>query len=369
MAQAALEIVIQGQPERCSILLGDDIFRQFPLHFLDGANSVAIISDDIVAKLHAEKLCKYFSQKKKTHVITFRHGERNKTLGTASKVAAQMSDLGLDRKSMLVALGGGVVGDLTGFVASIFKRGIKYLQIPTTLLAQVDSSIGGKCGVDASWGKNQIGSFYQPACVFIDTSFLDTLPAKETINGIAEIVKSSIVADSSMFSQIESNIDDFFSVQKLKTLIQRTVEIKARVVEADEREANIRRILNYGHTIGHAIESSSDYHLSHGKSVVLGMMCEGWIASKTGILDADDFERQLAVLSKVRFHYKIKPEFENRKVLAFTTLDKKNSAGEVRMSVPKRLGQMHPGIDGSYSVSVSNEQILESLKWIKLEAG
>jgi 3-dehydroquinate synthase len=365
MAQGTLEIVIPGRPAKCSIFLGDHISRQFPVALLNEATSIAIVSDEVVARLYSGQLRQLFSKTKTTHIITIRHGERSKTLATASRIASRMSDLGLDRKSVLIALGGGVVGDLTGFVASIFKRGINYVQIPTTLLAQVDSSIGGKCGVDADWGKNQIGTFYQPICVFIDTSFLDTLPEHEVVNGLAEIVKSSIIANSSMFEKIESRTSDFFSIPELKSLIPSTVGIKSKVVETDEREANVRRILNYGHTIGHAIESSSDYSLSHGKSVVLGMMCEGWIACQSGIFDRKDFARQQSVLSKIRARYKIKTDFESRKVLRFVTLDKKNTAGIVRMSVPERIGKMDTGTDGNFTVSVSREQILQSLNWLR----
>ena len=213
----------------------------------------------------------------KISLIEVPAGERSKTLGTASFICDRLAKIGADRKTSLIALGGGVVGDLTGFVASIYKRGIVSFQVPTTLLAQVDSSIGGKTGVDTDWGKNQIGTFYQPAAVFIDPLALSTLPSSEVINGAAEIVKSSIVASREMFDRL-SRMHDILSVEELEPFIPSTCRIKAEVVSKDEKEENLRSILNFGHTVGHAIESASDYSLSHGRSIILGMLAEAWIA-------------------------------------------------------------------------------------------
>ncbi len=367
MAPAALEIVFRERSEKCSILFGDNLLDRLPLGMFSGASSLAIVSDDVVAKLYADRLCDRLSRQSNTHVIVMRHGERHKNVVTVLEVAKRMSDIGLDRKSAVIALGGGVVGDLTGFVASIFKRGIKYFQAPTTILSQVDSSIGGKCGVDSDWGKNQIGTFYQPSGIFIDGSVLDTLPEGEIINGLAEIVKSSIVGDRSMFDEIDSAPEVYFSVQKLKSLIRRTCEIKAKVVEADEREKNLRKILNYGHTVGHAIESSSGYRLSHGKSIILGMICEGWIANKLGIFDDGEFFRQKNLLLKIRNHYRISATLDRKRILSFAVLDKKNEKGMIKMSLPEKLGRMHSGDDGGFSTPVSEELFLRSLNCLKKE--
>lgn len=364
MTTDTLEIVFPGRAEKCSIYFGERLSENLPLDRFTGASSLAIVSDDIVAKLYAKKIKKRLSQGSKTYLIVIEHGERNKTLATASTIARKMSDMGLDRKSVLVALGGGVVGDLTGFVASIFKRGISYLQIPTTLLAQVDSSIGGKCGVDTEWGKNQIGTFYQPSNIFIDGWFLDTLPGNEIVNGLAEIVKSSVVTDSLMFDQIESSIGDYFSIQNLKSLVRRTGEIKAKIVEADERETGLRKTLNYGHTAGHAIEASSGYRLSHGKSVLLGMFCEGFIAEKLGILCEHDYSRQKDLLAKIIRHYRIRFNLDRRKILAFAVLDKKSIGGMIMMSLPQKIGLMHPGDNGRFAVPVSRELFLKSLDYL-----
>ncbi len=366
MAPDTLEIVFPERSEKCPILFGDKLLDKLPLVNFSRASSVAVVSDDIVAKLYASRVQEKLSQVAKTHLIVMRHGEQYKNLTTASQIAGKMSDAGLDRKSVILALGGGVVGDLAGFVASIYKRGISYFQFPTTLLAQVDSSIGGKCGVDATWGKNQLGTFYQPTGIFVDSSVLDSLPQREVINGLGEIVKSSIIADRSMFDQIAAFAEEYFSIKKLKALVRRTCEIKAKVVEKDEREASIRKMLNYGHTIGHAIEASSDYKLSHGKCVVLGMLCEGWIASKLGIFREDDFVRQNDLLFQIKKHYRISPSLNHRRVLSFALLDKKNTSGIINVSLPEEIGRMHPGKDEGYSIPVSKDLLLESLNILKV---
>jgi 3-dehydroquinate synthase len=361
MAPPALEIDFPGRSEKCSILFGDNLVDRLPLEFFSGVSSIAIVTDDIVGRLYGKRVLTHLSEASKTSIITIPHGERVKSLTTSSNIAAQMSDLGIDRSSAIVALGGGVVGDLTGFVASIFKRGIRYFQFPTTLLAQVDSSIGGKCGVDTRWGKNQIGTFFQPAGIFVDSSVLNTLPKSEVINGLGEIVKSSIIADREMFDEIARSVEDYFEIEKLKSFVRRTCEIKAKVVEKDEREVNLRKILNYGHTIGHAIESSSHYLISHGRCVIIGMICEGWIANKLGIFQESDYIRQKELLLKIKAKYKITVPVNRRKILSFAMLDKKNTSNTIRMSLPEKIGRMHSGESAGFTDPVSKELILRSL--------
>ncbi|MDG6923643.1 MAG: 3-dehydroquinate synthase, partial [Nitrososphaerota archaeon] len=198
MATATLSIGFQNRT-RCEIIIEDGILHRIPQRFFSDASSIFVITDDVVSKLYARKLQARLSRIASTHLVEFPHGEKSKNLETASEVSSKLSKLGADRKSVVVALGGGVVGDLSGFVASIFKRGVRFVQVPTTLLAQVDSSIGGKTGVDTNWGKNQLGTFYQPSAVIIDPTTLDTLPQKELINGLAEIIKSAIISDRKMF--------------------------------------------------------------------------------------------------------------------------------------------------------------------------
>jgi 3-dehydroquinate synthase len=367
MAPAALEIVFPHRSEKCSIFFGERLISEPPLDLFSGASSFAIVSDDIVSDLYATPLQKQLARLAKTHLIVTRHGERNKNLMTVSTVARKLSDAGLDRKGVILALGGGVVGDLAGFVASIFKRGVRYFQFPTTLLAQVDSSIGGKCGVDANWGKNQLGTFYQPAGILIDTGVLDSLPKKEIINGLGEIVKSSIIADREMFDAINGPVEEFYTIRKLKTLVGRTCEIKAKIVEKDEREQGLRRTLNYGHTLGHAIEASADYALPHGKCVILGMICEGWMANKLGIFEERDFAMESSLLLKIKRDWKINTALDREKILTYALLDKKNTSGTIKLSVPEKIGKMHSGEKESYTIPVSKDLLLESLDSLKIK--
>ncbi|MDA4111078.1 MAG: 3-dehydroquinate synthase [Thaumarchaeota archaeon] len=367
MVRDELELSFARAPDKCSIFFGDGLLDELPSRKIDGASSFAIITDDIVAKLYAKTLEQTLSKIAPTHLIVIPHGESSKNLDSASRLAAKLSKLGVDRKSSLFALGGGVIGDLTGFVASIFKRGIKYFQAPTTLLAQVDSSIGGKTAVDTEWGKNQLGSFYQPSEIFIDTSTLDTLPSKEIINGLGEMAKSSIIADRNLFSKINSALNKEIDIQTLKPLIFDTCKIKTRIVEEDEREMNLRSILNYGHTVGHALESSSGYKLSHGKSVVLGMISEGWISNRLGIFGERDYQKQIDLISKIRKQFEVTANFDTKKVLSFAFLDKKTAKGSIRMSLPEKIGLMHMAAEGHYTVPVSKELFVGSLSHLRQE--
>ncbi len=268
-----------GADRSYDVVIRDGILKELGsgrLPLPDG-DSYYIVTDSTVARLYGRKLLNELSTTHpKVGIIIFPAGEASKKIETASTVASKLDRLGADRTSLILALGGGVVGDLAGFVASIYKRGIRYAQLPTTLLAQVDSSVGGKTGVDTRWGKNQLGTFHQPAGVLTDPLTLGTLPTAEIMNGLAEIVKCAIIADRDMLSEL-SNLTEFDS-GTLRKFIFDTVRIKAEVVSKDERESNLRSILNFGHTVGHAIEGSSNYTLSHGTCVLLGMIAESWIA-------------------------------------------------------------------------------------------
>ena len=359
MATPKLSIKFGKSSEKCDVFIEEGILGHIPPRLFSDSSSLALVSDDLVSRIYARKLD---IKSKETHLITFPHGEKSKSLDTASEIAAKMSKFGMDRKSAIIALGGGVTGDLAGFVASIFKRGIRYFQAPTTLLAQVDSSIGGKTGVDTSWGKNQLGTFHQPSAVFIDPSTLDTLPQSEIINGLGEMVKSGIIADRRLFDSIYQL--DSFSTQKLKPMIYATCRIKTRIVQADEREDNLRSVLNYGHTVGHAIEASTHYKLAHGKAVILGMMAEGWIASKLGIFERKSYERQENLLQRIAKSFRVKAAFDSQRILEFARLDKKSLGGAIRMSLPEKIGKMHVDKDGRSTVAVKKDLFLASIEYL-----
>jgi 3-dehydroquinate synthase len=351
-ARIRLNIAPDGVDRSYEILIRDGLLEDLPL---PESRTAFIVTDSNVADIYGRKLLGRLSGKgRKVRMISFPAGERSKSIRTAWKIASQLGEMGATRQSLLLALGGGVVGDLAGFVASIYMRGVDYFQIPTTLLAQVDSSIGGKTGIDAPWGKNQIGTFYQPRGVFTDPRTLETLSPQEILNGLAEIVKSAIIADRGMFLQL-SKMKEFDS-KVPSDLILRTCKIKAEVVSKDEKEVDYRAVLNFGHTIGHALETYWGYRRSHGFCVVLGMMTESWIASKMGILRDRDFEEQAKVLLRLSRYFAVKPPvIDKRALFEIAKRDKKSTSSSVRMSLPAKIGTMYLTEEGSYTVPVSRE--------------
>lgn len=298
----------------------------------------AIVSDTNVAPLLAGKIQKSLASAGfESALITVPAGEHSKTLEQAGSVCEEMLRAGLDRQSFVIGLGGGVIGDLSGFVAAIFQRGVPHLQIPTTLLAMVDSSIGGKTGVNTSAGKNLIGAVHQPVLVIDDVEILKTLPLRELSQGFAEIIKHAIIADAEMFSllqDIDPNKVDFAS------LVRRNVELKARIVAKDERDrTGDRALLNFGHTIGHAIERGSDYQkISHGEAVSLGIVA----ASEVSVKKADLPEKQrnaiVDLLQKFEVPTKLPANFPRQKIFDALKFDKKFEHGEIRFVVTPKIG-------------------------------
>ncbi|MDA4134748.1 MAG: 3-dehydroquinate synthase [Thaumarchaeota archaeon] len=339
---------------------------------LPDAESYYIVTDWNVAGLYGARVKDGLSGlgQARVELLTFRGGEARKNVATAWALASRLGALGAGRGSVIIALGGGVVGDVAGFVASIYKRGIGYVQIPTTLLAQVDSSIGGKTGVDAPWGKNQIGTFHQPLAVYTDPAVLGSLPRREWINGLAEIVKCAVVADEGMFEKISSLPAGFDGSSGVRVeLIVGACRVKADVVSRDEREDDLRAILNYGHTVGHALESSSEYRLSHGACVILGMLAEGWIASQMGIFREADYEKQNELLLRMWKRAGVRglrPVLSDKKrLMRFALADKKTTSSSLRMSLPDRLGRMHTTKEGSHKVPVSEEAFMGSIGYLR----
>jgi 3-dehydroquinate synthase len=269
-------------------------------------------------------------------------GERTKTLGTIAKILDALVKSKFERQSLLLALGGGVIGDVTGFAAAIYQRGIPFVQVPTTLVAQVDSSVGGKTGVDHRMGKNLIGAFYQPRAVFIDPLTLRTLPRREWIAGLAEVIKYGIIADEEFFAFLEREIPSLLKLDEEPVIhaIKRSCEIKAQVVAADERESDRRRILNYGHTIGHALESLAGYRgLIHGEAVGIGLVQEADLACHMGLCGRDVVERIGSLVQRAGLSDQISRA-------SFTSLwgamqhDKKVVGGRVIGVWPERIGEV-----------------------------
>jgi 3-dehydroquinate synthase len=268
-------------------------------------------------------------------------GEAQKCLATASLLYDRLADLQADRKTLVVAVGGGVVGDLAGFVAATYARGLPLLMVPTTLLAMVDSSVGGKVGVNHPRAKNLIGAFHQPIGVWIDTAFLGTLPEREFRSGLAEVVKYGVSLDADFFTYLEANAEAILGrdVKALRHIITRSCESKAGIVEKDEREeTGVRAVLNYGHTFAHAFETVGGYGAwLHGEAVAAGMMCAIRLSARRGLIPADEVERQLRLLK--RFGLPTFPlEWPVDDLLAAMRHDKKAVAGRMRFVLLQRLG-------------------------------
>ena len=302
-----------------------------------------VIADDTVAELYGKQCLQSLeSAGLQAELITFPHGEANKHMGTVAALASELAQRGFDRGDALIALGGGVTGDITGFLAAIYMRGIPFVQVPTTLLSQVDSSVGGKTGVDLPEGKNLAGVFYQPQAVYIDTDVLHTLPLEELQGGLAEVIKYGVIHDADFFAFLEKNREAVFALQQgvLTQLIARCCEIKAWVVEQDERESGLRRILNFGHTIGHAVEAASDFQLIHGKSVAIGMCAAAELAVRTGCLSEQEACTIQNLIKRYELPVSIPAELDRQRIKKYLLNDKKTVAGRVFYVLPEAIGKV-----------------------------
>jgi 3-dehydroquinate synthase len=299
----------------------------------------AIISDTNIAPLFAGKVQKNLTSAGFEPVlITVPAGEQSKTLERAGSVADEMLRAGLDRQSFVIGLGGGVVGDLSGFVAAIFERGIPHLQIPTTLLAMVDSSIGGKTGVNTIAGKNLLGAVHQPSLVIDDIDVLKTLPRRVLRQGFAEIIKHAVIADAKMFRELKNETaSDALSLQ---TIVQRNVEIKSNIVAKDEFDrTGERALLNFGHTIGHAIERAGNYEqFLHGEAVSLGIIAACAISVKKAGLSIADVKAIVDLLQRFGLPTKLPDDFPHQRILDALKFDKKFEQGEIRFVVTPKIG-------------------------------
>lgn len=306
-------------------------------------SKVIVLTDENVIKYH----------KLNFENIVIPMGEKNKNLETVSKIWKAMNDFGMDRKSLLINFGGGVVCDLGGFCASTYMRGIKFINIPTTLLAQVDASVGGKTGFDFNGVKNLVGTFAEPYQVIIDTSVLKTLPKREYISGLAEVIKYGIIYDKSFFDYLyDKKIEN-------KYIIEKSCEIKTKVVESDFKDNGIRKILNFGHTIGHAVESLSlktDNPLLHGEAVAVGIMGEAYIAWQIGYITQDELNLVKEIL--IKYELPIKYNQDVNEIYLILLKDKKNSFNKIKFVLPQRLGKC------LFDVKVDESIIKEAIRFI-----
>ncbi len=325
-----------------NITLERIINDSYPIHIgpleeivFDG--KVAVLTNPKVAGLHLHTLLSKLKAKE-VYVITVPDGEKYKNLETIEFILDRMFDHRLNRKSLLIAFGGGVIGDMGGFAANVYNRGIDFIQIPTTLLSQVDASVGGKTGINNRFGKNLIGAFNQPRAVHIDPSFLRTLPEREFGAGVAEIVKMAVTFNQEFFEWLEQN--DLREGENLLVAIYKAVETKARVVEEDEKEQGLRAALNYGHTFGHVIENETQYETYlHGESVAIGMVMANLLACDLGLMSVDELSRVKSVLEC----YGLPLSYEIADVDKFYNaffLDKKSSDSSITFVLPRSIGNV-----------------------------
>ena len=261
--------------------------------------------------------------------IVFPAGEHSKNLSTYSNILEALAEEGLTRSDLVVALGGGVVGDIAGFAAATYMRGVRYIQVPTTYLAAVDSSVGGKTGLDLLSGKNLAGAFWQPSMVICDYKTFESLPEEELLDGIAEAVKSAMVAEDSLFSRILENDYEY--------VIGRCVSIKKSIVEADERDTGMRQLLNFGHTVGHGIEKLSEYSISHGHAVAKGMVIEARAAYKMGLTETDTSSYLIEILEKCGFDLSV--PYTSDDIYPYAMNDKKINGDSITVVVPEAIGK------------------------------
>ena len=308
----------------------------------------AVVTDTNVGREFAQRaLASLAASGFEPVLVTVPAGEESKRVARVEQCYDRLATHRLERKSFIVALGGGVVGDLAGFVAATYLRGIPFVQVPTTLLAQVDSSVGGKTGVNLKAGKNLVGAFYQPRLVLCDLDALKTLPTREYVSGLAEVIKYGIIYDAVLFTQLERNLPKLLArdAATLGLVVARCCEIKAEVVGQDETESGLRAILNFGHTIGHAIENSSGYgKFLHGEAISIGQVAAAKLSQKVLGLPSGDATRIQSLFAKAGLPVAIKLDPARRKKLfAAMRLDKKVSGGDVKFVLAARLGRVKFG--------------------------
>jgi len=309
------------------------------------SETCAIISDPNVARLFADRVEESLTLAGfKPTLITIPAGERSKTLNQVGTTCQKMVAAGLDRQSLVIGLGGGVIGDLSGFVASIYHRGIPHIQIPTTLLAMVDSSIGGKTAVDTSAGKNLIGAFHQPSLVIDDVDVLKTLPRRQFNQGFAEIIKHAIIADAKMFKQLQSReTRSPWQPLALQRLVCRNIKIKTKIVAQDEYDRTGKRaLLNFGHTVGHAIERAGNYRkFLHGEAISLGIVAACAISVKRAGLPPRQRDAVVELLRRFGLPTRLPKDFSRNKILNALKFDKKFEGGKIRFVVTPKIGGAH----------------------------
>ncbi len=342
-----LKLQVDGKPSeqnahRAQVLLGRHHLSAMGEYdvVVDSVSNVSnlqnpiIVTDENVAKYHLEKIQNLFNAKS----VIVPAGEEHKNLETVSRLWKAFLENGLDRKSTVIALGGGVIGDMTGFAASTYMRGIDWIGIPTTLLSMVDASVGGKTGFDLPEGKNLIGSFYPPKLVIADPSLLLTLTERELRSGMAEVVKHGIISDPNLFAMCQQGMD--WVKANLEEVVKRAMAVKIKVIEEDPYEKGIRAALNLGHTVGHAVELVSKFELRHGEAIAIGTAAEARYAARVGLTSQSTVEAIESTLLKLGLPIHIPEEMPREKIIQAMRVDKKKNAKAIRFALPVEIGKV-----------------------------
>ena len=357
---------VKTKSKNYNIYIGNNIFNQFNKKIKKeniNFKKTLIIIDKNVPKIFIKKINFKINSKKKLDFL-FNASEKNKDFNSVNSILKILMENNFTRSDVIICLGGGIAGDVSGFAASIFKRGLKFINIPSTLLSQVDSSIGGKTGVNNKFGKNLIGSFYQPDLVITDTKLLESLPRREIICGYAEIFKHSLIKNKNLFFYLNKNLENILQLKRkfIEKAILESCKIKKQIVEQDEKENNLRKSLNLGHTFGHSYEATLNYSrkLNHGEAVLLGILSAAKLSKKLNILNDNDYKLILSHLSKLNFN-NLKKFFRMKdlnKIVKYMISDKKNFTNKINFITIRKIGK----VDINKQISITKIK-----KFIKME--
>ncbi len=361
--QYKIPVAPQVKKDDYVITIGHNIIDQLEQFIQEnyGEYQVVLITDENVYRDQYDNFCEQFGISI-DHTIVISPGETSKSRQTKLKIDDELLAKQLTRKTIIIGFGGGVVGDLSGYIAATYKRGVPVIQVPTSLLSMVDSSVGGKTGINTRYGKNLIGAFWQPAAVYVDIEMLKTLPQEEFLNGFAECVKMSLILDAGLFEFMEKNIKAILNreAETVSFIIKRCVELKQSVVNQDTREKGVRQVLNFGHTIGHAMETLSNYEIKHGFGVSIGMAVELILSQKTGKLSNKDSQRIIMFLKKIDMPVAVPQHFSLTDIEKIMQSDKKAKQGIPYFVLLDAIGKYRE-IESAVSFSVETAIVRESI--------
>lgn len=368
--QVVVDLASPGRDRSYTVHVGSGLLRDAGRLISDAcpAHRYAVITDDVVGPLHGDRLVAGLRAAGLDSILlSVPAGESSKTRAVWGRLCDELIGAGVGRDGAVVALGGGVVGDLAGFVAATYMRGVPFVQVPTTLLAMLDSSVGGKTGLDTADGKNLVGAFHQPALVLIDTDTLRTLPERQMTAGLAEAYKHGLILDADYFEWLDVGVEAVFERRSgtLASAIGRSVELKARVVAEDERELGYRAILNFGHTVGHAIEAAAGYSVAHGEAVALGMVAEAAVGEALGVTRPGVAKRIRLALARARLAVDaagaVAGGLDRGRFAAALGIDKKRTGGEVRVVLLRRIGEVAAVAGGGWTQRVPADVLSEAV--------